>query len=269
MSVDIDLAVQKSADGKWIRERIPARVPDSETYELANSPMLVRGLAADDHIRLLNDGQFELLRWGRNIAVQVFGEWGEVDALAQHIASIGGRLDGKEPRMRVFTIPLSTGIHKIETTIDDVVSSWPNLSWMFGNLTEIGLLAGHDAAGEPLLEHVQAFEYPDGSFEILTSPLLVAGAASGDFLRLESNGSFEVSTRGGNTAVQAFGDWELDFLTPSVVEIGGRLDGDADGQVASFTFPRAVERAKITALFDAAPASTGERSWRFGNEESS
>lgn len=265
MSVDIDLAIERSADGKWIRERVPARVPDAETYELANSPMLARGLAADDHIRLTEDGQFELLRWGRNVAVQVFGEWGEIDALAQHIASIGGRLDAKEPRMRVFTIPLSAGIHQIETTVNDVVKDWPKLSWMFGNLTAIDLLAGEDETGHPVVEQVQGFEHPNGAVEILTSPLLVSNVASGDLVRLQAGGDFEVVEKNGNLAVQAFGDWELDFLVPRVVELGGRLDGEAGGRVAAFTFPKTAEPSDIAALFESNDEQVDGRSWRFSN----
>ncbi len=271
MSVDIDLAVEQTADGKWIRERVPARVPDADTFELATSPMLVRGLAADDHICLDADGRFELLRWGRNLAVQVFGEWGEVDALAQHVASIGGRLDGKEPRMRVFTVPLSVGVYRIETTIDSVVAHWPKLQWMFGNLTELELHAGHDEAGELIVERVYAFEHPDDSFELVVSPLLTGGVASGDVVRPTSGGDVVVLARSGNRAVQAFGDWEVDFLAPVVRDLGGRLDGNAVGHVAAFTFPPTVDQAAISNLFDSqsstANADTSGRTWRFSNAE--
>lgn len=279
MSVDIDLAVEMSADGKWIRERVPARVPDSETFELANSPMLVRGLAADDLISLDADGQFELLRWGRNVAVQVFGEWGEVDALAQHVASIGGRLDGKEPRMRVFTIPLSAGIHRIETTIDGVLTAWPKLSWMFGNLTPVDLLAGYDEAGEPVFESVHAFQHhspePDTAanervfYELLASPLLVSGIASGDHLRLDDAGGFDVIARNGNVAVQTIGDWELDFLTPLASDLGGRLDGVAAGHAGVFTFPSSVDLAAIHDLFGEGAGNDPARTWRIANSHSS
>lgn len=267
MSVDIDIAVEKSADGKWIRERVPARVPDSETFELANSPMIVRGLAADDHIRLADDGQFELITWGRNVAIQVFGEWGEVDALAQHVAALGGRLDGKEPRMRVFTVPLSVGIHTIEETIDRVVADWPKLSWMFGNLTTIDLLAGHDETGEPVVESLHAFAHSDGTFELLVSPLLVSGVASGDHVALGTDATFEVTARNGNLAVQTLGDWEIEFFAPKVVELGGRLDGDAGGQAAAFTFPGSIEIDSIRALFDGEAASNPDRTWRIANDE--
>ena len=271
MAVDIDLAVEKAADGKWIRERVPARVPDEESFELANSPMLVRGLAADDRIRLSTDGQFELLSWGRNVAVQVFGEWGEVDALTQHIESIGGRLDGKEPRIRVFTIPIDVGVRKIESTIDNVVKDWPKLSWMFGNLTEIDLFIGRNESGAPLHEQVFAFENPDDSFELVTSPLLVTGVAAGDVLTLQADGAFDVTAPSGNVAVQVFGDWNLGFFAPKAEKLGGRLDADASGHVAAFTFGSEVGRAEIEMLFDGTLTDGGDgndRSWRFGNPES-
>ena len=230
--------------------------------------MLVKGLAADDRIRLYDDGQFELLSWGRNVAVQVFGEWGEIDALAQHIASIGGRLDGKEPRVRVFTVPLEVGVHKIEATIDNVVKDWPQLTWSFGNLSEIVLLLGTDESDEPLHEHVYAFANPNGSFELVVSPLLVTGVASGDVITVAEGGEFALVEQNGNVAVQAFGDWDLEFFTPIVEDVGGRLDANAGGHVAAFTFPPVVERSTIATMFDAKAADRGdsvERSWRFAN----
>ena len=265
VSVDIDLVVDRSADGKWIRERIPARVPNNEVYELANSPMLVKGLAADDQIRLERDGQFELVRWGGNVAIQVYGEWGEVDALAQHIASIGGRLDGKEPRMRVFTVPLQVGLHRIESTVDTVVKDWPALSWMFGNLVEIELFVGVDDTGAPIHEHLSVLDHGDGVYELAASPLLASGLAAADKIRLSEDGGFELVHAGGNLAVQAFGNWELTFFEQKVEEVGGRLDALAGDQVAVFTFPPTVDRVTVEELFASAQTDDDTRTWQITN----
>ena len=268
MSVDIDLAIKKSDDGKWIRERLPARVLDTDVYELANSPMLVRGLAADDRIRLFEDGQYELLERGRNVAVQVFGEWTEMDALAQHVASVGGRLCGKEPRIRVFTLPLSLGLHTIETTIDDVVREFSGLTWLFGNLTPVDLAIGISEGGEPLSESQLMLEHPDGSFELVSSPLLAPGIAAGDRIRVKDDGRFELNEASGNVAVQTFGDWDLTFFTPKVVELGGHLDGQAGNEAAVFTFPPEVSPNDIDALFSAEASASANRTWLVSNAAS-
>ena len=265
MSVDIDVAIKKSSDGKWIRERLPARVLGDDIYELANSPMLAQGLAADDRIRLFEDGQYELVERGRNVSVQVFGEWTEMDALAQHVASVGGRLCGKEPRIRVFTLPLSLGLHKIETTVDDVVSEFAELTWLFGNLTSVDLAIGENQDGETFSESQLLLEHPDGSFELVSSPLLADGIAAGDRIRVEEVGRFELIEASGNVAVQTFGDWDLTFFTPKVVELGGHLDGQAGTEAAVFTFPPAVKASDIDALFSAEGSEKANRTWRVSN----
>ncbi len=264
MSVDLDLVVEQSPDGKWIRERIPARVLGNDIYELANSPMLIRGLAADDRIRLLDHGHYELVERGGTVALQVFGEWGEVDALAQHIASIGGRLCGKEPRMRVFSIPLSVGLYQIETTVDGVVEAWPKLTWMFGNVTMVDLLIGTDESGEPMHEQLRAFDEGDGVFELAASPLLAGEVAAGDRVHVADDGAFEMVEPSGAIAVQTFGDWDLDFFSAKVEDIGGRLDGAAGDEVAVFTFPASddLDAAAIENLFAQQADAGDDRAWR-------
>lgn len=270
MSFDIDIAVGKSADGKWIRERIPARVLGNDVYELAHSPMFASGLAADDKIRLADDGQFELLERGDNVSVQVFGEWGEVDALAQHVATLRGRLCGKEPNARVFTIPRTTGLYIIETTIDRVLESWPQLSWMFGNVTTVGLSTGIDVDGSPTIEDVQVITQPatsqqDALFEVAASPVLVEGVAARDQIRLTTNGRPEVITSGGMAAVQTFGDWDLLFFEPKIIELGGWIDGRAGDEAAVFTFPAEAVRDDIEKLFSEAADHDDGRTWRFAS----
>lgn len=269
MSVDLDLVVEQSPDGKWIRERIPARVLGGEIYELANSPMLIQGLAADDRIRLLDGGHYELVERRGTVAVQVFGEWGEVDALAQHIASIGGRLCGKEPRMRVFSIPLSTGLHQIETTVDDVVAKWPKLSWMFGNVSTIDLLVDTDGSGEPMHEQVRVFDEGEGVFVLATSPLLASGVAAGDRVRVGDDGTSEVLVASGAVAIQTFGNWELELFVPKVKDLEGRLDGVAGEEVAVFTIEsqdgNAPDIEAIETLFNEQAAASDDRAWRIAN----
>lgn len=271
MSIDIDLAVRKSEDGRWIRERIPARVPvagpDGEpVYELAHSPMFVQGLAADDHVRIDEDGQYELVGRGDNVSVQVFGEWGEVDALAQHVASLRGRLCGKDSNARVFTIPRSAGLYLIETTVDRVLESWPNLSWMFGNVTTVAVSTAIEVDGTPVFEGVQVITQPPTSeheavFDVAASPLLVPGLVARDVFTIGEDGVPEVISSGGLTAVQTQGDWDLVFFEPRVMELDGWIDGRAGDEAAVFTFPEGTDRSAIEELFT---SHDGEgRSWRF------
>ena len=205
--------------------------------------------------------------------MQVFGEWGEVDALAQHVTTIGGRLCGKEPRMRVFSIPLSAGLLRIETTIDDIVSDWPNLTWMFGNVSTVDLRIDNDDGpdgGEVLHEPVRAFDEGGGIFTLATSPLLASGVASGDRIRISADGSSEVLEPSGAVAVQVFGDWELEFFVSKVEDLGGRFDGAAGDQVAVFTFEAQDDGADpnmsaIQKLFGEHGASGDGRTWRIAN----
>ena len=127
--VNVDVAAGTNSSGEPVFERLPARLLDDGTYQIVSSPMLVLGLAAGDQITLL-DGEFQVVSRSGNIAVQVFGAPAAVVAsLREAVATLGGNLDGQEPRAVVFTIPVAVGFQAIESVFNQA-----EVDWYFGNV---------------------------------------------------------------------------------------------------------------------------------------
>ncbi len=64
-------------------------------------------------------------------------------ALTSELEKLGGDLDIKEARALVYSIHVSCGFNVIEGILNDILSSQPDLAWLYGNVYD-------PDSGEPL-----------------------------------------------------------------------------------------------------------------------
>lgn len=123
--------------------------------------------------------------------------------------------------------------------------------------------------GEPLKEPVHAEELGGGLFRLLHSPGFVQGIAAGDEFRLSGeDGTFEVTQRGGNLAVQVFSAEPVAALRAELAERVARLGGSLDGSVERglvFTVPVSIGFPAVEAVFNRWVAEHPGWEWYFGN----
>jgi uncharacterized protein DUF4265 len=128
---------------KYLRS---SRPPRNNTGCSLHSPGFVNGLASGDVFEL-DESQtsgFRLVSRAHNLAVIVHVEQQEdksstqVRCLEQSLRAIGGTLDGGPERMLVFTVPVSAGLHAVETMLAAFVQELPGATWWFGNVYEAG-----------------------------------------------------------------------------------------------------------------------------------
>lgn len=131
--------------------------------------------------------------------------------------------------------------------------------------TTVELEAGRKSTGEPVLEQVLVDSMGDGLHRLVASPTLVLGVAAGDTIERHEDGTFEVKSRGGNLAVQVYGDHRLaDTVVSDVWRLGGSLDGRATGATV-FTIPVAAGFQSVERIFNELTGRHPEMEWYFGN----
>jgi hypothetical protein len=138
----------------------------------------------------------------------------------------------------------------------------------------VRLLAGAGPSGRPVTEDVPARELGGGRWRLLGSPGLAWGAAAGDVLAVAGDGSFTVTGRGGNIAVQVSGpagaEERLGELTERVKALGGWLDSRSatrDGRhtFSVYTVPAAAGFPAVEGAFQAYAAAVPEGQWTYAN----
>lgn len=96
------------------------------------------------------------------------------------------------------------------------------------NRTVIRLLAGRKSDGTAVFEEVLVDELSPGVYEIIATPGMVLGIASGDIVSTDESGEYEVVRRGGNLAVHIYGDNCLvDNHLRDLNHISPKVDGRA------------------------------------------
>jgi hypothetical protein len=123
--------------------------------------------------------------------------------------------------------------------------------------------------GHPFREPVHATPVRDGVFRLLHSPGFVLGIAAGDEFRLVGeDGVFDVTSRGGNLAVQVFSREPVAplraELTARVEALGGVLDGAIEHGLV-FTIPVSAGFAAVEAMFNSWVAEHADWEWIYGN----
>ena len=106
-------------------------------YRVLFSPGLVYGLAADDQIELLEDGDFTVVSRGQNLAVRVYYETPVAEfvrVLTRDVELLGGRLDGQVQGGAAFTIPVTATFKAVEAIFNSFTAAHPGSEWEFGNV---------------------------------------------------------------------------------------------------------------------------------------
>jgi Domain of unknown function (DUF4265) len=124
--------------GKPAYEPVHVESLGEKRFTLLFTPGLAYGIAAGDVIEVADDGSYEVLIRGRNIAVRVFTEQPaaeiEEELSARVQTELRGRLDGKIKRGLAYTIPIETGFKGIEALFREMVARTPGAIWEYGNV---------------------------------------------------------------------------------------------------------------------------------------
>ena len=136
-------------DGKPLREPVHVESLGDGRFKILYTPGFVEGIAAGDEIKLTGeDGAFEIIRRGGNIAVKLFARESVMpfrNELHESAVQLGGSLDGAIERGMSFTFPLSTGFATIEKFFNTWVETHEGWTWYYGNIYD--LKDGHTPLG--------------------------------------------------------------------------------------------------------------------------
>ena len=131
------LRVGERSSGEAAFEPVHALPLRGRQYLLEFSPGLAYGLAAGDEFELADDGTYQILKRGRNIAVRVFFDQ-PIQQRSQELTSLvlalGGRLDGSTNQGLAYTIPIEAGFKAIESVFTAFVEANQSTIWEFGNV---------------------------------------------------------------------------------------------------------------------------------------
>lgn len=126
-----------SSTGNVVFEELLVERLDRDLYRVLASPGLVLGVAADDTIRVRAPHEFDVVRRGGNLCVQIFVPSG-IDAVEQvatrELMSISGRMDGKVTGLLIYTVPLLSGFGSVERVLNSLVQTFPGVEWYYGNV---------------------------------------------------------------------------------------------------------------------------------------
>jgi hypothetical protein len=127
------------------------------------------------------------------------------------------------------------------------------------------------------VELVPAQSLGDSNWLLLRSPLYALQLAAGDTIRITDHetGKFEIAARSGNVAIQFYlAEDESDDahatanvvkkVTPEVVALGGRLDGQTAGLIV-YTIPISVGFSAIEMIFEKAINEFYGAQWQYTN----
>jgi Domain of unknown function (DUF4265) len=132
----IRLLADLNQTGEPVHEELPARPLRTGAWQLLSTPGLVLGVAADDVVQIGDDGRFEVLERGGNVAVQLYTEQPqpELEKLLDEVEEKGGWLDGYDAgRLAVLTFPVSTGFEAIEGIVGGYARRHGE-EWYYGNV---------------------------------------------------------------------------------------------------------------------------------------
>ena len=141
---EIQLPVLDNAGQRRIEEAVPAEALGPGRYRLLASPGLVEGVAAGDEIELAptEPAGFRVVRRGGQLCIWVYVPEPpppRTEArLIQAARVLGGYLDGGQSRLRVLTVPVTTGFPAVEAELDAAVAELGGSTWAYGNVYHSG-----------------------------------------------------------------------------------------------------------------------------------
>ena len=124
--------------GQPVFEVLPAKPVNGDVYEILGSPALAYGFAAGDHLRMSEDGEFEVLRRGGNLCIRiypsVFPSETSLGVLTEDFELLGGWVEWpSDRRFIVITVPVVAGFLAVEKAVGEWADEhgWV---WGFGNV---------------------------------------------------------------------------------------------------------------------------------------
>ncbi|WP_328991034.1 DUF4265 domain-containing protein [Kribbella sp. NBC_01245] len=134
----------------------------------------------------------------------------------------------------------------------------------------VGLLAGTGPSGRLVHEEVPAKRLADGAYQLTATPALVRGCAAGDIVQLTADGGFQVTSRDGNVAIQAFVDTEftageIQHLTAAFEPLAGVVEAPTHRRFLVVTVPVRAGFEAIEAAMANWHAAVPTADWSFGN----
>jgi Domain of unknown function (DUF4265) len=134
----VEIVAGHNSAGGPVLEAVLADPCGPSRFRLASSPGLALGAAAGDEIELREDGTFNVVARGGQLAVQLLAtkpfDDAAVHALTAQLAALGGYLDGGHLTLRIFTVPVSAGFAAVEVVMDAFVARHCGTEWYFGNV---------------------------------------------------------------------------------------------------------------------------------------
>jgi hypothetical protein len=137
MNMTVNVVAGHSDMGKPTYEELHVEQHGPSRYRLLQSPGLTIGLAAGDIFTLNSKGMFELVERAGNVCIQIYSERPLEDAerfATQEFSKIGGWLDGRAPKVLVYTVSVDAGFLAIERVLVDIKSRFPTCDWYYGNV---------------------------------------------------------------------------------------------------------------------------------------
>jgi hypothetical protein len=127
------------------------------------------------------------------------------------------------------------------------------------------LIAGKKRSGEVVYENVLAIRISGSRVTLTHSPGLALGIAAGDVIDVESDGSYELVSHGGNIAVHIYGDPAVArSIEPKITGIGGWWDGGVKN-LTIYTFPADAKFSKIEPILNELASGASHVEWYYGN----
>jgi hypothetical protein len=140
----VRLLSDHTASGAAVHEEVAAVRVDDDRWRLLATPRLALGVAAGDLLQVTEDGSYEVVERGGNIAVAV-GATGrpeaEFEKLIEGFTRLGGWLDARTDAKRttssllVFTVPFRPGVFpEIQRLTNDFVLGHADREWYYMNV---------------------------------------------------------------------------------------------------------------------------------------
>ncbi|MFI9384806.1 DUF4265 domain-containing protein [Kutzneria sp. NPDC052558] len=135
MSMSVRLAAGVKTTGEIAYEEVlVTELPDGN-YRLDCTPGLVLGVAAGDCIAIDKEkSSFSVHSRGGNLAIQIYGPRDVALSIKNDVHELGGRHDGGERNLTVYTIPVAAGFPAVEALLNSLSSKDPRIQWYFGNV---------------------------------------------------------------------------------------------------------------------------------------
>ncbi|MEU6187603.1 DUF4265 domain-containing protein [Nocardia sp. NPDC047038] len=125
--------------GEPVYEVLPAKLSDHSNCEILGSPGIAYGFAAGDHLRMADDGSFEVLRRGGNLCVRIYPADArpadaEVSALTTRVDRLRGLVEmPSDRRFVVITVPVAVGFPAVEQAVGEWAAEH-GCEWEYGNV---------------------------------------------------------------------------------------------------------------------------------------